>query len=148
MNLDLARQLLDEFLPAMEASETQCAAIRQLLKDRGLATDEELTPYLEQAGNAAYVRWRAVRVRIEYLLASAGQESESSDAEAKVEVADEPGEPGEPESGDAEAEKSGGQAEKNTSAEAKEAEDNESSQEKSAPAGRNPARPDSAQNAA
>jgi hypothetical protein len=70
MENDTAKELLDELLPHLEAMETQCAGILQLLKDKGLATDEELAPYLEQAGKASDVRWRAGRLRIERLLSS------------------------------------------------------------------------------
>jgi hypothetical protein len=43
MDINVAEQVLDELFPALEAVETQSAAILQFLIDRGLATDEELT---------------------------------------------------------------------------------------------------------
>src|SRR5579872_4347583 len=55
----------------MEPIETQSGALMQFLKAKGLATDEELAPFLEQAGNAANVRWRAVRVRTAALISNA-----------------------------------------------------------------------------
>jgi hypothetical protein len=39
-------------------------------------TDKQLAPYLEQAGNASNVRWRAARIRIEHLLADTEKEQE------------------------------------------------------------------------
>lgn len=48
----------------------------QLLKDKGIANEEELAAHFEQAGKASGVRWLAVRVRIDYLLSSAMKTAE------------------------------------------------------------------------
>jgi hypothetical protein len=56
--------------------ETQSAALLQLLKDKGIANEEELAAHFEQAGKASSVRWLAVRVRIDYLLSSAMKTAE------------------------------------------------------------------------
>ncbi|MGH9641000.1 MAG: hypothetical protein ACRD3Q_01105 [Terriglobales bacterium] len=69
-------QFLHELFSALEDLETQSAGILQFLKDKGLATDQELAPYLEAAANASEVRWRAARLRIETLLAGAIREAE------------------------------------------------------------------------
>jgi hypothetical protein len=79
----IAQEILHEFFSALEALETQSAALLQFVKDKGLATEQELAPYFEQAGNASNVRWRAARVRIDHLLASATKASDR-DAQAKV----------------------------------------------------------------
>jgi hypothetical protein len=50
--------------------DTKCAAILQFLKDKGIANEDELAPYFEQAGNASSVRWRVTRVRINHLLST------------------------------------------------------------------------------
>jgi hypothetical protein len=76
MNEKIAQEILHELFPAFEALETQSAALLQLLKDKGIANEEELAAHFEQAGKASSVRWLAVRVRIDYLLSSAMKAAE------------------------------------------------------------------------
>lgn len=64
-------EVLDELLSALEDLDTKSAAILEFLKSKELATDEELTASLRQAGDASNVRWRAARLRMKTLLASA-----------------------------------------------------------------------------
>ncbi|MFZ0478820.1 MAG: hypothetical protein WAL71_06700 [Terriglobales bacterium] len=73
-----ADAVLNELCSALEAIETQTGAILQFLKEKGVATDKELAPYLQSAGNASNVRWRAERLRINSLLASALKSAEES----------------------------------------------------------------------
>ena len=70
-NNNIVQEILHDLFSSMEALETQNTAILQFLKDKGIATDEELASHLEQAGKASSVRWRGVRVRADYLFASA-----------------------------------------------------------------------------
>lgn len=71
MNEDIAKEILDKLFSSLEELETQNAAVLQLLKDKGLASEHELAAHLEQAGNASNVKWRAARVRIDHLISSA-----------------------------------------------------------------------------
>jgi hypothetical protein len=79
MDEKVAQQLFDELLPSLEALDTKCAAIRQFLMDKGIACEAELAPYIEQAGNASSVRWRAARVRINHLLSTAKAEEKTAE---------------------------------------------------------------------
>jgi hypothetical protein len=62
------KEILGELFALLEAQETHSVAVLQFLKDQGIATDEKLAPYLEQAGRASNVKWLAARRRMEYLL--------------------------------------------------------------------------------
>ena len=83
INQDVAQEILHELFSSLEALDTQCTAMLQFLKDKGIAKEEELAVHFEQAGNASSVRWRAARVRIDHLLSSAvkAEERESPKAE-------------------------------------------------------------------
>ena len=62
------KEILGELFSLLETFETQSLALTQFLKDQGIATDEKLAPYLDRAGNASSVKWRAARARMQYLL--------------------------------------------------------------------------------
>jgi hypothetical protein len=65
------KEVLDGLFTLLETLETQNAAVLEFLKDQGIATDEKLAAYLERAGSASSVKWRAARARMTYLLAPA-----------------------------------------------------------------------------
>lgn len=65
------KEVLDDLYTLLESIETQNIAILQFLKDQKIAPDEKLRPYLEQAGNASSVKWRAARARMNHLFAPA-----------------------------------------------------------------------------
>jgi hypothetical protein len=77
MDGNTTQQAFKELLPYLEALDTQSAAILHLLKDKGLTTDEQFAPYLEQAGNVSNVKWLATRLRIDHLLSSADKDKEA-----------------------------------------------------------------------
>jgi hypothetical protein len=62
------KEILSELFSLLEAQETHSAAVLQFLRDQGIATDEKLAPYLEQAGKASNIKWLAARRRMEFLL--------------------------------------------------------------------------------
>lgn len=74
MDKKLLDEILDELLPTFEAMEAQSAALLMFLKDKEVATDYQLAPYMRQAADASNVRWRATRVRMERLLSAAMKE--------------------------------------------------------------------------
>ncbi len=75
MDPNITREILDDLIPSLEALEARSTAVLEFLKHEGIATDEKLAPYLEQAANASNVRWLGVRVRVERLLSSAEKDS-------------------------------------------------------------------------
>jgi hypothetical protein len=84
MDEAIVHQILDELLSALEPLDTHSAALLQFLKAKGIATDEDLAPFLEQAGNASNVRWLAARVRINSLISSAMKITETKPTETKL----------------------------------------------------------------
>ena len=79
MNSEIANEIMEELSSAVERIETQSAAVLDFIKEKGIAKDEELAPYLERAAAASNVRWRATRVRLAHLFAGI----EKSEREAK-----------------------------------------------------------------
>src|ERR1700675_4867024 len=88
MDEEIVKQILDELFSSFEDSETQSAALLLFLKDEGIATEEKLAPYFEQAANTSEVRWRAARGRLCALLASALKTSDHA-AEKRITAAQE-----------------------------------------------------------
>jgi hypothetical protein len=78
MDVHLARELLDKLGSSLENLETQQAALLQFLKDKGIVTEEQLAPYLNQAGDASSVRWRAARARLEHIFSAAEQKEQEA----------------------------------------------------------------------
>jgi hypothetical protein len=70
------KEIFEELFGLLESLEAQSMAVTQFLKDQKIGNDKKLAPYLEQAGNASSVKWRAARARMEYLLAPVQKEAE------------------------------------------------------------------------
>jgi hypothetical protein len=71
MDEQILQQIFDELFESLEPLDTQTAALLQFLKSKGIVTDEELAPFLKQAGDASSVRWLGARIRAEALISSA-----------------------------------------------------------------------------
>ena len=75
-NPEPIKEILDELFSLLESLETQSLALTQFLKDQGIAPDEKLAPYLDRAGNASSVKWRAARARMQYLLSPVAKKTD------------------------------------------------------------------------
>jgi hypothetical protein len=64
-------EILDDFASTFQASETRSLAIERFLKNKKIASEDELKPFLEEAGNASEIEWRATRLRLHHLFMSA-----------------------------------------------------------------------------
>jgi len=73
------KEILDELFSLLESLEAQSLALTQFLKDQGIATDKKLAPYLDRAGNASSVKWRAARARMQYLLSPVTKKSDDQE---------------------------------------------------------------------
>ena len=82
---DTLKEVLSELFALLEAQETNSAALLQLLKDQGIASDEKLSTYLDQAGRASNVKWRAARMRMEYLLTPIQKKTADKDKSKQAE---------------------------------------------------------------
>ena len=82
-NAEPIKEVLDDLFALLETLETQNIAVVQFLKDQGIATDETFAPYLERAGAASSVKWRAARARMSFLLAPAPKKSTEPENETK-----------------------------------------------------------------
>jgi hypothetical protein len=71
MDESLVREIIDGLISSLEPLETQTTALMQFVKDKGIARDDALAPYVEQAAKASNVRWRAFRLRTLSLINSA-----------------------------------------------------------------------------
>ena len=84
MDEEVVQQIVDEVFSSLEPLDTQGAALTEFLKAKGIATDEELAPFLKRAGTTSSVRWLAARVRVKSLIASAIKDEEKKPVEMKA----------------------------------------------------------------
>jgi len=84
-NPEPIKEILDELFSLLESLETQSLALTQFLKDQGIAADEKLAPYLDRAGNASSVKWRAARARMQYLLSPVAKKTDDQEKDKNKE---------------------------------------------------------------
>lgn len=80
---EVLQEVFDEVFSALEAVETQNGAILQFLKDRGIASDEDLAPFREKAAKTSSVRGRAARIRANHLLSGAAKAMELAEEKSR-----------------------------------------------------------------
>jgi hypothetical protein len=89
IKVEVLKEIFDQMFTLLESLETQSMAALAYLKEEGRATDKKLRPHMEQAANASSVKWRAARVRMEYLLTpiKAGSKTEEKSGESGAQEA-------------------------------------------------------------
>jgi hypothetical protein len=92
-NPEPIKEILDELFSLLESLETQTLALTQFLKDQGIATDKKLAPFLDQAGNASSVKWRAARARMQYLLSPVAKKADDTEKDKNKDKNKEPDKP-------------------------------------------------------
>jgi len=92
-NPEPIKEILDELFSLLESLEAQSLALTQFLKDEGIASDKKLAPYLDQAGNASSVKWRAARARMRYLLSPVPKQASNPEKDKSKDTNREPEKP-------------------------------------------------------
>lgn len=82
----ITKEIIDDLFSNLETIDAQSAAVLRFLKEKGITTEKDFAPYLQQASDAAGVRWLATRVRLERLLSYAISDVEKT-AEEETERA-------------------------------------------------------------
>ena len=62
------KEILSELFGLLESLETSNIAAFRALAEKKIVTEDEIERLLHEAGDASSVKWRAARVRMEYLL--------------------------------------------------------------------------------
>jgi hypothetical protein len=83
MDSAIIDEILEELSSALQRVEAQSTAILELIKEEGIAKEDELAPYLRRANEASSVRWRATRVRIGHLLSGLEKREQQAKDEGK-----------------------------------------------------------------
>ena len=70
--------ILSELFGLFETMETSNLAALRALTEKKIVSEDELKRLLDEAGNASSVKWRAARVRMEYLLTPVEKKKEEA----------------------------------------------------------------------
>src|SRR5580765_473285 len=80
------KEILSELFGLLESLETSNIAAFRALAEKKIVTEDEIERLLREAGDASSVKWRAARVRMEYLLTPIEKNKEAAGkSEAKAE---------------------------------------------------------------
>lgn len=80
------KEILSELFGLLESLETSNIAAFRALAEKKIVTEDEIERLLHEAGDASSVKWRAARVRMEYLLTPIEKnKEEAGKLEAKAE---------------------------------------------------------------
>ena len=74
------QEVFNELFTHLEKLETMSEGVLLYLKEKKRVTDKQLAPYMERAGNASNVKWRAARVRVERLLTARDEENNTEES--------------------------------------------------------------------
>ena len=72
------KEVVTDLFQHLEALETRCAALVQLVKEKGVGTEEEFARCEQQASEASSIKWRAARLRMEHLFAIVPEHSDKA----------------------------------------------------------------------
>lgn len=75
MNTNPAEQFFEDLLPYLERLDAQIGAVVQILKEKGITTDQEFAAKVKNADRGSEVRDRGLRVRMEHLFSLANDRS-------------------------------------------------------------------------
>ena len=76
MDANALKKALNELYPHLEWQETQIIALLEFLTAKGIITDKEFAPFVEEAGKRSSVKWLAARLRVEHALSESTEEEE------------------------------------------------------------------------
>jgi len=76
MDADALKKAFNELYPHLEWQQTQITALLEFLTAKGIITDQEFDPFVEEAGKRSSVKWLAARLRVEHALSESKEEEE------------------------------------------------------------------------
>jgi hypothetical protein len=78
LNGNPTEKFFEDLLPYLERLDAQVGAVIQVLKEKGLTTDDDFAKKVNSADVASEVRNRGLRVRMEYLFSTAENRSKQA----------------------------------------------------------------------
>jgi hypothetical protein len=81
MSVNPSKQFLEDLLPYLERLDARIGAVVQLLKEKGMTTDEEFAARVNRADLGSEVRDRGLRVRMEHLFSVAATDNSKGESD-------------------------------------------------------------------